>query len=125
MSTWTRTACCARQTLQRVEGRLVFAGALWQEFGLVFTTTVGTPIEPNDFSKAFGRLCRTAGLRPIRLHDLSHTCASTLLAQGGPPRVVMEVLGHSSLDVTMNIYGHVMRDAQREARSGMATLLGE
>jgi integrase len=149
-----------RQTLQRVDGRLVFAppktrrsrrtiplpaatakvlrehrqrqdreraaaGQLWQDLGLVFTTTVGTPIEPNDFSKAFGRLCRTAGLRPIRLHDLRHTCASTLLAQGVPPRVVMEVLGHSSLDVTMNIYGHVMLDAQREALSGMDTLFGQ
>jgi integrase len=58
----------------------------------------------------------------VRLHDLRHTCASLLLAQGVPPRVVMEVLGHSSLDVTMNIYGHVMLDAQREALSRMEGL---
>ena len=58
----------------------------------------------------------------VRLHDLRHTCASMLLAQGVPPRVVMEILGHSSLDVTMNIYGHVMLDAQRDALRGMGGL---
>ena len=53
--------------------------------------------------------------RRCALHDLRHTCASMLLAQNVPPRAVMEILGHSSLDVTMNIYGHVMLDAQRDA----------
>jgi integrase len=64
-------------------------------------------------------LAAKAGLSNVRLHDLRHTCASMLLAQGVPPRVVMEILGHSSLDVTMNIYGHVMLDAQRDALRGM------
>lgn len=109
-----------RQAVERAA-----AGDRWQETGLVFTTTLGSPIEPNDFSKAFARLCATAGLRHVRLHDLRHTCASLLLAQGVPPRVVMEVLGHSSLDVTMNIYGHVMLDAQRDALRGMDDLFRE
>ena len=99
------------------------AGAAWVDTGLVFTTTTGRPIEPNDFSKAFGRLCERAGVRKVRLHDLRHTCASMLLAQGVPPRVVMEVLGHSALEVTMTIYGHVMLDAQRQALVGMDALL--
>lgn len=68
-----------------------------------------------NVAKRFPRLCDAAGLRRIRLHDLRHTCASLLLAQGHSPRVVMEILGHSSLDVTMNIYGHVRLEAQREA----------
>ena len=59
----------------------------------------------------------------MRLHDLRHTCASMLLAQGVPPRVVMEVLGHSALEVTMTIHGHVMLDAQRQALAGMDGLL--
>jgi len=99
------------------------AGDAWEDSGLVFTTTTGRPIEPNDFSNAFGRLCERAGVRKVRLHDLRHTCASMLLAQGVPPRVVMEVLGHSALEVTMTIYGHVMLDAQRKALAGMDALL--
>lgn len=56
-----------------------------------------------------------AGVRRIRFHDLRHTCASLLLAQGVPPRVVMEVLGHSQLAITMDLYSHVMPTALREA----------
>ena len=99
------------------------AGNRWADTGLVFTTATGQPIEPNDFSKAFGRMCERAGVRKVRLHDLRHTCPSMLLAQGVPPRVVMEVLGHSALEVTMTIYGHVMLDAQRQALTGMDELL--
>jgi integrase len=99
------------------------AGDRWTDTGLVFTTATGQPIEPNDFSKAFGRMCERAGVRKVRLHDMRHTCASMLLAQGVPPRVVMEVLGHSALEVTMTIYGHVMLDAQRAALTGMDDLL--
>jgi integrase len=48
-----------------------------------------------------------------------------LLAQRVPPRVVMEVLGHSALEVTMTIHGHVMLDAQRQALAGMDALLAD
>jgi integrase len=129
-----------RRTLQRVEGELrlvppktrrskrtiplpsVLAAKLRQhradhsrDTDLVFTTQHGTPINPNDLSKAIVRISKDAGIRRIGLHDLRHSCASFLLAQGVPPRVVMEILGHSTIDVTMNIYGHVMLDAQRKA----------
>ena len=99
----------------RQAGERTAVGSDWQQHGLVFTTRAGLPVHPNDFSKAFGRLCEQAGIRRIRLHDLRHSCASFLLAQGVPPRVVMEILGHATIDVTMNIYGHVMLDAQRAA----------
>lgn len=55
------------------------------------------------------------GVRPVRLHDPRHTCASLLLAQGVPLRVVMEVLGHSQIAVTANTYTHVLPTLQREA----------
>jgi integrase len=58
---------------------------------------------------------RFACTRPVRLIGQSTTIAKAT----GEPRVVMEILGHSSLDVTMNIYGHVMLDAQRDALRGM------
>src|SRR5262245_45468680 len=62
--------------------------------------------------------CAFAGakqLRQIRFHDLRHTCATLLLARGVSPRVVMDILGHSQIAVTMNIYGHVIPAMQEEA----------
>jgi Phage integrase family len=55
------------------------------------------------------------GYRRIRFHDLRHTCASLLLAQNVPARVAMEILGHSQLAMTTDLYSHVMPTASREA----------
>ena len=60
---------------------------------LLFTSTIGTPLEPRNANRAFTQLLKSAGLRPTRFHDLRHTCASLLLAQGVSPRVVMETPG--------------------------------
>lgn len=91
---------------------------------LVFTSTTGTPLEPRNVNRVFSELVRSAGLRHVRLHDLRHTCASLLLAQGVSPRVVMDTLGHSAIAVTMNTYGHVMPLMQRDAADRMNELLG-
>ena len=102
------------------------AGLAWHDFGLVFTTSIGTPIEPRNLNRSFDALCARAGIRRVRVHDLRHTCASLLLAQGVAPRVVMEILGHSQLAVTMNIYSHVLPAVEREAADRMnAALSGD
>jgi integrase len=59
----------------------------------------------------------------VRLHDLRHTAASLLLAQGVPARVVMEVLGHSQIGVTMNIYSHLMPTQLASAADAIGTAL--
>jgi integrase len=64
-------------------------------------------------------------VRRIRLHDMRHTCASLLLTQGVPARVVMEVLGHPQLGITMNLYSHVMPSALRKAADAIDRVLGE
>jgi integrase len=51
----------------------------------------------------------------VPLHALRHTCVSLLLALGIHPRVVMEIVGHSAMEMTMNVYGHVHLDTQRAA----------
>ena len=56
-----------------------------------------------------------AGLPPLRFHDLRHSCASLLVAQGVHPRIVMEILGHSTITLTMNTYSHVLPQNQRDA----------
>jgi integrase len=100
-----------------------WAGDRWQARGLVFTSTIGTPLEPRNVTRQFHQHLQRAGLRPVRFHDLRHTCASLLLAQGVHPRIVMETLGHSQIALTMNTYSHVMPVLQREAASRMDALL--
>lgn len=111
------------RSLQLAE-RLV-ARSEWQDEDLVFASTHGTVIEPRNLSRLFDALIKTAGVRRIRFHDLRHTCASLLLAQGVPARVVMDVLGHSQIAVTMDLYSHVMPSALREAADAMDRALGD
>jgi len=99
------------------------AGNLWQASPCVFTTPLGTPIDPRNDYRSFKRLLARAGLPPIRLHDLRHTAASLLLAQHVPARVVMEILGHSQIALTMNTYSHVAPEVSREAAERIAGVL--
>ncbi|MFJ8296668.1 tyrosine-type recombinase/integrase [Streptomyces sp. NPDC094447] len=99
------------------------AGEKWTETGYVFTTRSGHPIEPRNLYRSFTRVAKNAGLRVVRLHDARHGTATLLTAAGVPPRVVMEILGHSQIAVTMNVYTHVVQDTQREAVSHVDRLL--
>ncbi|MFF2273572.1 tyrosine-type recombinase/integrase [Agromyces sp. NPDC058136] len=92
---------------------------------LVFTTSLGTPIEPSNLRRDFETLISAAGVPRIRFHDLRHTCASLLFAKGVPPRVVMDLLGHSTMSITTDLYAHVMPTALAEAASAMDDLLSE
>ncbi len=109
---------------RQLEERLL-AGARWQDWDLVFPSTVGTPIDPRNLTKRYKALLQRAELPAIRFHDLRHSCASLLVAQGLHMRVVMETLGHSQIGLTMNTYAHIMPDLQRQAADLMEGLLGE
>jgi integrase len=65
-----------------------------------------------------------ANLPRMRFHDLRHSCASLLLAQRVPARVVMETLGHSRISVTLDTYTHVMPALQRDAADAIDRVLG-
>ncbi|WP_432013761.1 site-specific integrase [Streptomyces cucumeris] len=107
-----------RQATQRTA-----AGKDWQDSDYVFTTRSGRPIEPRNLNRSFERIAESAGLPRVRLHDTRHGCASLLFAAGVAPRVVMEILGHSQIAVTMNVYTHVNDDSRREAMGHMDRLL--
>ncbi|MEU1941387.1 tyrosine-type recombinase/integrase [Streptomyces sp. NPDC020125] len=109
------TALRSRRAQQH--GDRLASGDKWKDNGsdLVFTTKNGTPIEPRNLNRAFTLLCDKAGVRRVRFHDLRHTCASLLHEQGADARMIMEVLGHSSIRVTMDIYTFVRLDSQRSA----------
>ncbi len=80
-------------------------------------------MDTRSLMRHFVKTLREAGLPQRRFHDLRHTCASLLLAQGVRPRVVMEILGHSQIALTMNTYSHVASALQREAVVKMDALL--
>lgn len=97
----------------------LFAGPKWVETGLVFTTFRGTAIEPGSVPKRFNRAIEKAGLPKMRFHDLRHSCTSLLLAAGVDPRTIMEVLGHSTLKMTMEVYAHVLPSLKENAAQQM------
>jgi len=99
------------------------AGTRWREGTFVFTTSIGTPVEGSTVTHRFQAALQTAGLRRIRFHDLRHSCATLLLAQGVHPRVIMEILGHSQISVTMNLYAHVIPAMQKEVAGRMDAIL--
>jgi integrase len=90
-------------------------GRPWPPTGYVFGTRHGTALEPRNLSRMWGELCIKLDSRTVPLHGLRHTCVSLLLALGVHPRVVMEIVGHSAMEMTMNVYGHVNLDTQRNA----------
>jgi integrase len=98
------------------------AGSLWTDHGLIFTSAVGTPIDPDNFAKQFVRLCKAAGLGHWHPHEARHSAASVMLAQGVPLEVVSEVLGHSSIYITKDVYGHLVEGAKRDAAERMAAV---
>jgi integrase len=100
------------------------AGSLWQETGLVFTSTVGTPIDVGNLTyRSFRPLLKRTDLPRIRFHDLRHTCATLLLSKGTHPKIVQEMLGHANISMTMDTYSHVLPDMQEKAVSAMDDVL--
>lgn len=107
------TALRARRDDQ--EKHRVHAGRAWQDNGLVVTTRLGTPVEPRNFHREFKARCRKAGVREISVHAIRRTCASLLVALDVHPRVTMQILRHSQIAVTMNIYSEASAEATETA----------
>ena len=115
-------ALLAHRTRQRME-RLV-AGSRWQETGYVFTTTFGAPLDAATVTRAFQAALGRASLPHSRFHDLRHATATFLLAQGFTLEDVKNLLGHSSITLTSNTYGHVLEQRQQQVAAGMDAILG-
>lgn len=84
-------------------------GDLYHDHGLVFTSGVGTLINPSNLRRrSFAPLLKRAGLPQIRFHDLRHTCATLLLSRNVHPKYVQELLGHATVAITLDTYSHVI-----------------
>jgi integrase len=99
-----------RQAMQQSE-----AGDVWVSKGLVFTNAWGDYYSPSTMLKAFNRFLVKVGLPHMRFHDLRHSAATVLLAMKVHPKVVQEILGHSQITTTMDIYSHAMPSLQDDA----------
>ena len=111
---------------ERQEAEGAAKGDGWNDQGLVFRTRRGTPIRRDNLhSKSWKPLLRRAGLPDVRFHDLRHTCATLLLTKGVHPKIVSEMLGHSSIAITLDTYSHVIPGLGEAAALAMENALGD
>jgi integrase len=119
---FARDSLKAHRTRQ-LEERLA-AGSAWNDSGLVFTTSIGTPIDSRSLTRQFQAHLERLKLPRQRFHDARHACASLLLELGEPMRTIMEVLGHSQIALTADTYSHLSIEMKRGAATKMESLFG-
>jgi integrase len=109
---------------RQLEERMEKSG-LWHDHGLVFPSEAGTPMNRHNLSRIFKKHLRRAGLpETFRLYDLRHTCATLLLSRNVHPKYVQELLGHSSITLTLDTYSHVIEGMDGGTASAMDEALG-
>lgn len=123
LSSGAREALRAHRKRQ-LEERMSKAG-LWQDHGLVFPSSAGTPLDQRNLTRAFKATLKRAGLsEKFRLYDLRHTTATILLSQNRHPKYVQELLGHASIALTLDTYSHVIPGMDGGTASAMDEALG-
>lgn len=100
------------------------AGSAWAASPYVFTTEVGEPCDPRNALRAFKVAAGKANLSGVGLHTLRHSAATVMIENGVPLKVVSEILGHSSVSITGDIYGHVSPDVSAQAMDSLGDALG-
>jgi integrase len=115
-------AALRERRICQLQDRLA-AGADWEEWGLVFASLRGTPLDPKNVTHRFQDVLKRAGVPRMRFHDLRHGCATLLLAQGENLKLIQEQLGHSTISTTADVYAHVLPEIQRSAADRLDGLL--
>ena len=108
------------RNVRNLSGR---AGQLWMDSGHVFVTEVGEPCDPRNALRALTVAARRAGLEGVGLHTLRHSAASVMLSEGVPLNVVSQILGHSGISITADVYGHIAPDDSRSALDVLGSAL--
>jgi integrase len=112
-----------RHRKEQAERRLLL-GAAWTDLDLVVDGGTGEHLDPDSLTHAFARITTAAGVPYVRLHDLRHAFATTLLVGGVHPKVVSEALGHASTAFTMDVYSHVLPTMGEQVAAAIETALG-
>ncbi len=108
-------ALLLRKHKEDQEAMRLFDGTPLQRAGLVFSHIDGSPYNPDSVSQTFRKIIKSAGLKAMRFHDLRHAHATLMLKQGVHPKIVSERLGHSSVNITLDTYSHVLPGLQEAA----------
>ena len=96
----------------------------WTDTGLVFTTEVGTPIDPRNLLRTIQAAAHKAGITGVGVHTLRHSTATVWMESGVHIKAVCDLLGHSSISITGDIYGHTTDDTARAAVEGLDGVFG-
>jgi integrase len=113
-----------KRHLERQLGEIDRIGSLWSENGLIFASEKGEPINRHNLTRrSFKPLLKRAGLPQIRFHDLRHTCATLLLTRNVNVKIVSEMLGHSTIAITLDTYSHVLPNMRDQAAAAMEEAL--
>ena len=108
-----------REQIERQRMARQWAGTGWHDIGFIFTTTVGTPLPPETVNRELTGALTAAKLPKMRFHDLRHSCATLLLSLGVHPKLVQETLGHSTFQLTMDTYSHLIPALRNEVADRM------
>ncbi len=120
----TATVAALREHSRRQIEEQLLVGEEWQDCGLVFCTVFGDYLPTNTMVLLLHRVLARAGLPRIRFHDLRHTAATLMLANGVHPKVASEMLGHSTTAITLDLYSHVTPHMQQTAAAALDRALG-
>ena len=89
-------------------------GPVWEDNDFVFTNRIDGPLHVNSPVAQLARLNRESRVPKIRFHDMRHTSATLLSAEGVHPNIVQERLGHAEISMTLNRYRHITPSMQRQ-----------
>lgn len=105
--------------------KIFFELGIRNEHNLVFTTSKGTPIHPNNISKRFRKLCEEFGMKPIPFHGLRHSHATMLAEMKENVHAISERLGHSSTTITNEMYIHLTKKMKSSLSERLESLYSE
>lgn len=111
-----------RKHKKRQNEEKLIAGQIYEDNDLVIATELGKPIDQRNLTRKFKSICKRADLQDVNFHALRHTYATRLLEANEHPKVVQEILGHSSISVTLDTYSHVMPEVKKAAASKINNL---
>ncbi len=110
--------------LERQLAEIDRVGSLWSENDLIFASETGEPLNRHNLTRrSFKPLLKRAGLPQVRFHDLRHTCATLLLTRNVNPKIVSEMLRHSTIAITLDTYSHVLPNMRDQAAAAMEEAL--
>ncbi len=111
-----------RHKIKQGENKLALGEAYNKKNDLVGSNKIGNPIDPRNLFREFKRVIKEAGLPEIRFHDTRHTFSTLFLQNGGSIKILQQILGHSSITVTIDTYSHVTEEMLIEAEKKMKTM---